>query len=592
MPERQRPPAAPAHGTPPTARPRQRTLRLSLILPFVSLIALLTGGLGVMWYWSGSRTATDLSRHLMQEMVERMVQAVGAHLHNSGAMLQAVYPEGLAAGPDIREDLASLRTRLWAATSLSGRMGDYVHYGNVAGQNIGLLRLTPTQAELRMKTRAQEPRTYYRLDGIDARARAVSTEATVFDPRTRPWFKAARQAATDVWTPVYIDFNARDLVMTRARRVPGPDGQAQGVVATDLFLNALQRFVDELPMVPGGQAMLLEPDGAVIAISGAANMRPGSDGRPERVHAAGSANTLLRESHAALRDAVSQGAAGRRANLVIEAGGDKVQVAWQRITDSAGLNWLAVVALPHKDMLAGVRRDLLLLGALGLLVLGFALAIGLHIFGGVARDMRTLTHAMRRMGAGDMDAPIRLQRGDEIGELARNFRAMRQSLFTDPLTGVSNRGALNHLLARLTQESAVDGQLVPFALVFIDLNRFKPLNDRWGHDNGDRALREIAQRLRAQLRAGDALARLGGDEFVVVAQGVGDDDQALQLMEALRLAIGAPLRTLKGEAAGRTLSVGAAIGHALFPRDGENPSDLLRCADEAMYRDKPVDEER
>src|SRR5690606_12119451 len=158
---------------------------------------------------------------------------------------------------------------------------------------------------------------------------------------------------------------------------------------------------------------------------------------------------------------------------------------------------------------------------------------------------------------------------------ARNFRAMRQSLFTDPLTGVSNRSALNHLLARLTQESAVDGQLVPFALVFTDLNRFKPLNDRWGHDNGDRALREIAHHLRAQLRAGDALARLGGDEFVVVAQGVGDDDQALQLMEALRLAIGAPLRTLKGEAAGRTLSVGAAIGHALFPRDGKNPSDLL-----------------
>ena len=277
---------------------------------------------------------------------------------------------------------------------------------------------------------------------------------------------------------------------------------------------------------------------------------------------------------------------------MIDTADGKVLVAWQRIRDDAGLNWLAIVALPHKEMLAGVRRDIFLLGAIGLLALGIALIIGLRIFGGVAKDMRTLTHAVRRVGDGDIDVPIQVQRNDEIAELAHNFQHMRHNLFTDPLTGVGNRSALNHLLATLIRESPTDEPLIPFALLFIDLNRFKPLNDRWGHENGDLALIEVAQRMRDRLRGDDFIARLGGDEFVIVARAMASDEQARAAGEHLRTAIQAPLRTLRDIPAGESVSVGAAIGHALFPRDGMNPSDLLKHADEAMYRDKPVPGER
>jgi len=582
---------APPRPTPPGTH-RYSTLRLSLILPFVALIAMLTGGLGVMWYWTGTNTVSNLSQQLMQEMVERIGQAVRSHLHNSGAMLQAVYPDGLAAGADIRRELPELRTRLWAATSLSGRMGDYVHYGNVAGQNIGLLRQGPTRAQLRMKLRAEEHRVYYQLDGIGARAQPQMTESTVFDPRTRPWFKAAAQARGDIWTPVYIDFNARDLVMTRAHRVLAPDGSLQGVVATDLFLNELQRFVAQLSLASGGQAMLMEPDGALIAISGSPNIEQGADGKPRRIHADRSDNALLKASFTALRDIFDRPLTQDHTSLVIDAADDKAQVAWQRITDGAGLNWLAVVALPHKAMLAGIRRDVVLLAAIGLLVLGVALMIGLRIFGGVAKDMRTLTQAVRRVGKGDIDTPIGVRRNDEIGELAHNFQHMRQSLFTDPLTGVANRSALNHLLPTLTQEGATDDQYLPFAVLFLDLNGFKPLNDRWGHENGDLALIEVAQRIRAALRGDDVVVRLGGDEFVIVARGMERDEEARLMIEQLRASITRPLLTLQDIPEGMTVSVGTAIGYALFPRDGENPSDLLKHADEAMYRDKPGARER
>lgn len=589
MNETNRPPAT---NQTPAPQHRYSTLRLSLILPFVALIAMLTGGLGVMWYWTGTHTVSALSQQLMQEMVERIGQAVQAHLQNSGAMLQAVYPDGLTAGADIRQDLPQLRTRLWAATSLSGHMGDYVHYGNMAGQNIGLLRQKPTQAQLRLKLNARDHRVYYRLDGINAKPVAQSTENTVFNPRTRPWFQAAQKASGDLWTPVYIDFNARDLVMTRVHRVLSPTGEFQGAVATDLFLNALQRFVSELPMSAGSQAMLLEPDGALIAISGSPNIAIDADGKPERIYAARSGNALLKASFAALQSVFGESAGGPRRSLVIDTADGKVQVAWQRVSDDAGLNWLAIVALPHKEMLAGVRRDIFLLGAIGLLALGIALIIGLRIFGGVAKDMRTLTHAVRRVGEGDIDTPIHVRRNDEIGELAHNFHHMRHSLFTDLLTGMGNRSALNHLLATLMRESPTDEQIIPFAVLFVDLNRFKPLNDRWGHENGDLAMIEVAGRMRDQLRADDFIARLGGDEFVIVARGMSSDEQARVAGEQLRAAIQEPLRTLRDIPAGERVSVGAAIGHALFPRDGMNPSDLLKHADEAMYRDKPATGER
>jgi HAMP domain-containing protein len=167
-----------------------------------------------------------------------------------------------------------------------------------------------------------------------------------------------------------------------------------------------------------------------------------------------------------------------------------IRIAYRRLSNGAGQDWMAVVAVPHKDMLAGVYRHMALVGSLGLLALVVAVVIGTRIFGAVANDMRSLTRAVRSVGQGEIDTPIEVQRRDEIGELAHNFHRMRHSLFTDPLTGASNRSALQHILTTLT--CALPGQTMaaPFALLFVDLNRFKPLNDRWGHDNGDGAGRD------------------------------------------------------------------------------------------------------
>ncbi|MEG0148127.1 MAG: diguanylate cyclase [Comamonas sp.] len=575
--------------TPAPSKARGSTsLKLSLILPFVVLIALLTAALGMLWYWTGSQTVATLSEQVMEEKAERIAQAIDRHMHGSAAVLEATFPQGMHAPLDIRDELQALQTRLWIATSLHNPPNDYVYYGNQAGQGMGLKRLDSTQAQLRLKTYAEEMRSYYRLDGINAHPVFESTETKLFDPRQRPWYQLAQKTPTPIWTPVYIDFGIKDLVITRARRVLSASGQFEGVVATDISLAALNGFVSQLQLTPNGRAFIMEPGGELIAASGLSNTRATADGKLERMTAANSGDALTLAVYEEIKTLPHSAEAGTqpRTALLDDGQHHQIRIAYRRVTDSAGLEWTAVVAVPHQDILAGVYRHMAMVFGLGLVALIVATLIGTRIFGTVANDMRSLTRAVRRVGQGEIDTPIALQRRDEIGELADNFQRMRNSLFTDPLTGASNRSALQHILATLTRPGAGQTSAAPFALLFVDLNRFKPLNDRWGHDNGDLALTEVTLRLRQLLREDDVIARLGGDEFVIILRGVSDEEQVQAVRAKMQASLEQPLTTLQDIPEGESVTVGISVGQALYPRDAQDAQSLLKLADQDMYRHK------
>ena len=149
----------------------------------------------------------------------------------------------------------------------------------------------------------------------------------------------------------------------------------------------------------------------------------------------------------------------------------------------------------------------------------------------------------------------------------------------DALTGLPNR---NLLQDRLRQSLAVAqrGQS-KVALMFLDLDRFKTINDSLGHLVGDRLLQEIAGRLTGAVRAGDTVARLGGDEFVVVLQGVRSAADAATVAQNLLDAVSPPVVV-----EGAELHVSASIGISLFPDDGGDTEALMRAADVAMYHVK------
>ena len=149
----------------------------------------------------------------------------------------------------------------------------------------------------------------------------------------------------------------------------------------------------------------------------------------------------------------------------------------------------------------------------------------------------------------------------------------------DQLTGLPNRLYLAAHLPDALKEAKDRGSLL--AVLFLDLDRFKHINDSRGHETGDKLLKTVAQRVRSCMRSEDLVVRMGGDEFVVVMRDVANTDKVNEAAERINQALHAPMVV-----DGRTLVTTASIGVALYPRDGLDMGELLRHSDTAMYQAK------
>lgn len=177
---------------------------------------------------------------------------------------------------------------------------------------------------------------------------------------------------------------------------------------------------------------------------------------------------------------------------------------------------------------------------------------------------------------------IAVLRSAVVHVAARRATQERETLIslahTDSLTGLLNRRGFNEILNNSLKNREADKLLAVFVA---DLDRFKPVNDQYGHDVGDQLLVLVASRLRGAVRGADIVARFGGDEFVVMATGLNSPLQAADLAAKLVAAIAAPFALET-----HLCQIGATVGYALAPKDGADAATLLKSADAAMYLDK------
>lgn len=242
----------------------------------------------------------------------------------------------------------------------------------------------------------------------------------------------------------------------------------------------------------------------------------------------------------------------------------------------------------------------------------------------VSRPLTTLSRICRSLAGGEQSDSLKAelmgleqqrQRHNELNDLTQSFVAMDRAVsqkmeqineinasleqaialrtaelsvanqelsslaLRDPLTGLPNRKLLaDRLPLALAGAQRDHAQL---ALLFIDLDEFKPVNDTFGHDVGDELLKDVAKRIEGCVRASDTVARFGGDEFIVLLPFIESPADALSAAEKIRLAISAPFQL-----AGQSLHVSTSIGVAIFPEHGTDETTLLKHADMAMYQAK------
>ncbi len=255
------------------------------------------------------------------------------------------------------------------------------------------------------------------------------------------------------------------------------------------------------------------------------------------------------------------------------------------------------LAMPEAKVLAAAAHLGQRIAQIVLLFSLLALMIAIIASRALTRPLKSMTQAVQNFSREHKVSPLPEQRHDELGLLARSFVQMQQEVLShmeelnrsrnalehlarhDPLTALPNRRVFFERLEHALASSRRSGKQL--AVLFIDLDHFKELNDCLGHSLGDHVLQAVATLLRSATRESDTVARLGGDEFVILFEVVEDAQQVISILQKLHERFQLPMLI-----DGHEVQVQASMGVSLFPRDGDDIESLVQQADRAMYKAK------
>lgn len=370
---------------------------------------------------------------------------------------------------------------------------------------------------------------------------------------------------------------ANEPVVPIAVPIRGPSGKVRAVLA-GVTATAAPGFFDLLQQIPIGETggfLLIDPKAQIFV--------------------AATKSELILQATAApgvnpLHDKALQG--WRGSGVTVNAQGVEEVAAFASVP-SAG--WFVVARLPTVEAFSSIKRVQRYLLRNAVVMVGFFLIILALVLVYFFRPLATAADHAMRMTNGEIPlAQLPVARDDEVGHLTGAFNKLLEKLMAsraelavmanhDPLTGLPNRLLLADRMNQTLARSGRNG--TSLAVLFLDLDGFKPINDRFGHETGDLALIEIAKRLSSVVREGDTLARVGGDEFVVV---ISDLNAAIEGAQSAACAVAtkcieavAKPMNIKDESHTVGISIGIAMG------TGKSSFDkLLSCADSAMYRAK------
>jgi diguanylate cyclase (GGDEF)-like protein len=591
--------------------PRALALRWILVIP----LAIQTGAMALLMGWlswqSGQRAVEILAMRLQRETASRVSDYLEPRLALTQELARFVAQAIRRGQLDIADPEA--RQRFFWHTLTGFESVDNLAWGDRTGEYLALQfdvsrsRMELLQAEPRSQGRSLVT---YRLDRSGQyRATEPVRETPNFDPRDRPWYRSAAAAQRAVWSPIFPFFNdGSTLVLAANYPVYGRFGDLEGVVSTRIYLADLNAFLQQLQISSHGLAFVVDEEDLLVASSQPTPLMTGmadasaqkAGSPPQRLRATEGRHDTLRAIAQALAQTphgavpptptpASPSVPGDRA-LTLELHGQRHLVREMPFRDDYGLRWRIIIAIPETDFaeqLVTNKRTILLslaVALVGSVVLSFLTARWLE------RPIRRLVDAADRLAQGSWQISLPHSRIGELDRLAiafqttadhlqHTFDELERQAITDPLTGLLNRAGFSRQLDHILSDQ---GQaLRPFALLFLDLDDFKVVNDTLGHPTGDRLLMAVAQRLQQTLPPEATLSRFGGDEFIILLP-VTSPQEATAIAVTICNGLNRPF-TLQGHTIFARTSIGLFHSDASTARQA---GDALRDADLALYAAK------
>ncbi|HEY4319115.1 MAG TPA: diguanylate cyclase [Herbaspirillum sp.] len=530
-----------------------------------------------------------LSQNALIDVMNRVNQTAERQLFAAHATLNVIAPRKiLDARNEERSNIPFPMTmegreeRLWIATSLFPGDNSFVYFGGADGSFLGIQQLGAASYQLSVRDSLRNMNNIYDISGPGDKP--LLRTAVPYEPRTRAWYLNAVGQKRETWSPVFSDYRTKTLAIALSKPVYRSDGELIGVATSSIFLGKLGEFLRTLTVGESGIAFVMESDGALIASSTKDALFSQDKGQLVRLRAADASSALMRGVSADILaffrargvDAIYT------KTLKIDGIQGKVAVSANMQHDSAGINWIVAAAVPSNDYYGSFTGSAYQTLLFGVAAVAVTFLLGFVILRRVLRDLRALTLAATRIGNGEPFTPLDIHRNDEIGQLASSFQEMERNLHTDRLTGVLNRESLIAQIEFRLRTASQTNTPLHFALMFIDLDKFKTVNDQFGHDEGDKVLIEAAAQLREAMRKDDAVSRFGGDEFMIYLHGVANATTAAAIAEKIRLCLRKPIAGRDGA----MYSIDASIGFAIYPEDGLDVETLLRVSDHRMFDKK------
>ncbi|MGB3491374.1 MAG: PAS domain S-box protein [Elainellaceae cyanobacterium] len=407
-------------------------LRTAFVVPFLLQISLAVGITGWFSIRNGQQAVNDVAHQLRDEVSQRINQKLAEFLADP-LLVNQLNEKAERLGYIDLQDSEQLY-RHFFEQSEDFETVESIFYGGADGEFIGKTHLESAERsqDLQMVAGAKTQGSI-QFYGLDAKGKPVDLvrEVPDFDPRDRPWYKTAVAAGKPVWGEVFTYHAFPVLAVPAMVPIYDSEGDVQGVLGNNFFLDQVSEFLASLKVGQTGQTFIVERSGLILASSTLAQPFRLIEGVPERFTMVDSGDPLMEASGQFLLDHYGSLEQIRQpAQLEFWLDRDRQFVQIAPFQDEKGLDWLIVVVVPESDFMGAIQantRDtiFLCLGALGV-----AIALGLVTARWVTRPLLQLSQASRAIAAGDLNQRVEVEGSQEISRLAETFNHMAQQLQT------------------------------------------------------------------------------------------------------------------------------------------------------------------